>query len=83
MSEIQKSMQSILSGQAKVAGAEIVATARIIQAAEILTQTGFEDEAHLVLSTLKDTPLSKEASAKVEEVKEEVLFEITSDSLDS
>jgi len=72
--DIAKSMDSILNGQAKVAGAEIVAVAKVIQAAEILSQTGFEDEAQQVLATLKDNPLTKEASAKIEE---EVLFEVT------
>jgi len=72
--DIAKSMDSILNGQAKLAGAEIVAVAKVIQAAEILSQTGFEDEAQQVLATLKDNPLTKEASAKIEE---EVLFEVT------
>ncbi len=71
--DIAKSMDSILNGQAKLAGAEIVAVAKVIQAAEILSQTGFEDEAKQVLATLKDKPLTKEASAKREE---EILFEV-------
>jgi len=74
--DIAKSMDSILNGQAKLAGAEIVAVAKVIQAAEILSQTGFEDEAEQVLATLKDNPLTKEASLNTEE---EILFEVTTD----
>jgi hypothetical protein len=72
--DIAKSMNSIMNGQAKLAGAEIVAVAKVIKAAEILSQTGFEDEAQQVLATLKDNPLTKEASAKTGE---EILFEVT------
>ena len=74
--DIAKSMESILNGEAKTAGIDILATAKVIQAAEILSQTGFEEEAQLVLATLKEEPITKEASAKTEE---EVLFEVTLD----
>jgi hypothetical protein len=75
MSEIQHTMQTILSGQATVASVELIAVAKIIQAAEILVQSGFENESKYVLDSInafvKNPELCKQASAK-----EEILFEV-------
>ena len=75
---IAEAMNLILNGQDKIARAQSLAITKIVQAADILNQTGFEDEGSLVLSSLKEKPISKEASSLIEE---EILFEITLDKV--
>lgn len=70
---IQSSMQAVLDGKISEGSVEIITTAKILEAADLLAKSGFEDEAQLVLSSLS-TPIQKQASAK-----EEFLFEVSLD----
>lgn len=72
MSEIEKSMNSILSGAVCEVSNGLAATGKVIQAAEILNNAGFGDDADIVLGTLKEHLMEKQASAE-----EEIEFEVT------
>lgn len=73
---IAEAMDLILNGQAKTASVDVIATAKIVNAAKILHQTGFEEDAKLVIASLEEKEIQKQAS---DNTTEEVLFEITSD----
>lgn len=76
MHELEKAMLNVLDKQSlngKVS--EIAAISKIIKAAELLTEAGFENEAKVVLSMVKESGgLKKQASAI-----EEDLFDISMD----
>lgn len=74
MSDIAKSMSSILNGATSEVSADLVATAKVIEAAEILAKAGFDEDADIVLGTLKEPVLEKQASAE-----DEILFEVKCD----
>ena len=73
MSEIQNAMSQILSGNTKLASAELVGTAKLVQAAEIFEREGLKEEAAMVIDLLKGD-ISKRAS---DSRSEETLIEIS------
>jgi len=68
---IVSNIADALSGKSAHHIAETVAIAKTIQAAEILSDSGFEDEAGIVLAILQDVSLEKIAS-----LDEEILFDV-------
>ena len=66
---IVSDIENALTGKSASHIAQTVAIAKTIQAAELLSQSGFEDDANIVLSALNSTSIEKVAS-----LNEEILF---------